>query len=282
MMHEGDRKMTINAKEVRYIKLGRGGCWEDISLERQELHFGHGKITHEMALARDREQIKQCRIQQGRSAGAAADDAREICDFYNLGANCLWITLAKDHLWWTFAEPEVTWLGGLGDGHGERVRKCIGGWCNTDANGIPIRMDTLSTKLTKLASYRCTLCAVDAEEYLMRRINGVIEPIVLESNKARDALLEVITRAIMTLHWADFETMVDVIFARSGWHRASAIGGKQKLVDMVLEQPTTGERGAVQVKSAAGQKRLNEFIDLADEAGKFDRLFFSFIARSCG
>jgi hypothetical protein len=44
---------------------------------------------------------------------------------------------------------------------------------------------------------------------------------------------------------------------------------------MVLEQPTTGERGAVQVKFAAGQKQLDQFIADADETGSFDRLFFT-------
>jgi hypothetical protein len=268
------RPMTITAPTVRYIKLGRGGGWEAISLKRGELHFGHGKIPHDMALAGDREQMKQNRISQGRDPRAAAEDAREVLDFYHLSSDCLWITFAQDHLWWTFAEPEVQWLGGGGVNHGERMRKAICGWRNTDINGIPIRIDSLSTKLTKVASYRRTICAVESEEYLLRRINGIAEPLVTRANQARDALLDVVTEAISSLHWADFETMVDVIFARSGWHRASAIGGKQKLVDLVLEQPTTGERGAVQVKSSADQKTLDAFIGRADEAGVFDRLFF--------
>jgi hypothetical protein len=265
--------MTISAATVRYIKLGRGGLWDDVSLDKVEVHFGHARITHEMALANDRDQIKQIRISQGREPQAAGEDAREILDFYRLGSDCLWITFARDHLWWTFAEPEVTWLG-VGAGHGERMRKCIGGWKNTDINGVPLRMDGLSTKLTKLASYRRTLCAVEARDYLLRRINGIIEPIVARSSQAREALLDVTTEAIASLHWADFETLVDVIFARSGWHRASAIGGTQKLFDLALEQPTTRERAAVQVKSAAGQKTMDEFFAQADGTGLFDRLFF--------
>lgn len=266
--------MTVTANNVRYIKLGRGGRWEKVSLERGELHFGHGAISHELAQTGDRAKIKEFQIRQGRDPRAVAEDAREVTEFYQLGSDCLWVTFARDHLWWTFAEPEVIWLG-FDDGHGERIRKSIGGWRNTDINGVPLRIDTLSTKLTKVASYRRTLCAIEAEDYLLRRINGIIEPLVAKSNQARDALLDVLTDAIKALHWPDFETLVDVMFARSGWHRASAIGGTQKLVDMVLEQPTTGERGAIQVKSAAGQKQLDQFISSADEAGSFDRLFFA-------
>jgi hypothetical protein len=265
--------MTIAAQTVRYIKFGRAGGWVDVSLERAELHFGHGKISHEMALVGDREAIKQMRIDQGRDTRAAAEDAREIVDFYHLGSDCLWITFARDHLWWTFAEPKVIWLG-TGNGHGERVRKSIGGWRSTDINGRPLKTNTLSTKLTKVASYRRTICAVDAQEYLLRRINGVEEPLIAKSVQARDALLAAITEAIASLHWADFETLVDVIFARSGWHRASALGGSQKLIDVVLEQPTTSERAAVQVKSSASQKTLDRYVDLVDEEGTFSRSFF--------
>ena len=78
--------MTIAAKDVRYIKLGRGGAWEKISLERGELHFGHSKIPHDLALTGDREQIRQLRIEQGRDPRAAAEDARETVDFYSVGS----------------------------------------------------------------------------------------------------------------------------------------------------------------------------------------------------
>lgn len=266
--------MAIKAANIRYLKLGRRGRWEHASLEKGELHFGHGRVSHEIALSGDRDKIKKDQILRGRNERAAADDAREILDFYQLGPDCLWITFAQDHLWWTFAKPEVTWLGKSDDGHAERMRKAIGGWRNTDIKGKPLQISSLSTKLTKVASYRRTICAIDAEDYLLRRINGFEEPLIKKSNKARDALLEVLGEGIAALHWSDFETLIDVIFARSGWHRASAMGGTQKLVDLVLEQPTTGELAAVQVKSASSQRKLDSFVGDADETGKFDRLFF--------
>jgi hypothetical protein len=266
--------MTISASRVRYIKLGRGGRWEKVSLEKGELHFGQARIPHELALTGNLEGMKELAIVSGRDPRTASIDAREVSEFYQLGSDCLWVTFAQDHLWWTFAEPEVTWLG-AGDGHGARIRKSIGGWRKTDIGGIPLRISSLSTKLTKVAGYRRTLCSIEAEGYLLRRINGVIEPLVVKSNQARDAVLDVLTEAIRALNWSDFEIMVDVMFARSGWHRTSALGGTQKFLDLVLEQPTTGERGAVQVKSTAGQKQLDDFINSADEAGSFDRLFFA-------
>jgi hypothetical protein len=265
--------MTISAETVRYIKLGRGGQW-DVALDRGELHLGYKRATHELALAGNFEALKQHLIDLGKEAKVASRDAREVLDFYHLGSDCLWITFARDHLWWTFAAPEVTWVGGDGLTEGERTRTTIGGWRNSDVNDVPLRTNTLSTKLTKVANYRRSICKVEAQDYLLRRINGVQEPFIEKSTAARDTLIDMITEGLATLHWADFETLVDVIFARSGWHRASAIGGNQKLVDMELEQPTTSERGAVQVKSTASQRTLDQYITRIDEADRFDRFFF--------
>jgi hypothetical protein len=269
--------VQIDAKNVRYIKLGRGGRWVESAFARQELQFGESEdVPHEISSVGDRVKIKNYYlVNRGRSPQAAAEDAREIIDFYTLGEDCLWITFARDHLWWTFAEPLVTWIrSDEKRSHGERIRKCISGWRNTDVKGNPLRIDKLSTRLTKIASYRRTICSVEAREYLLRRLNGMEEPIVASANQAREALLNVVMEAISTLHENDFETLVDVIFARSGWHRASAIGGTQKLIDLVLEQPTTAEQAAVQVKSTASQKELESFINDVDQTGLYQRLFF--------
>jgi hypothetical protein len=270
------RPTRITANDVRYIRLGtKGGAWEQLSLDRGELHFGYGGISHEMALEGDIDMIARQSMARGRDPKTAAQDARQVLDFYQLGADCLWVTFARDHLWWAFAEPKVTWLGSDGQNHGERVRKTIGGWRNTDTRGVPLKIDTLSTRLTQVGSYRRTICGVGARDYLLRRINGGVEPLVQKGRSARRAMLGVMTEAIEALHWEDFETLVDVIFARSGWHRASALGGKQAVVDLVLEQPTTGEKAAVQVKSRADQGRLDMFIERADAVGTYDRLFFA-------
>lgn len=266
--------MVISAEEIRYIKLGGGGRWNDVALDRGELHFGYRRSPHERALAGDMEGLKQNLIDLGKGAQSATREAREVLNFYELGPDCLWITFARDHLWWTFAAPEVTWIGGDGRLTGERTRKTIGGWRNTDVNGAPLRTSTLSTKLTKVGNYRRALCKVDAEEYLLRRINGLQEPLTERCTTAREQLIDALVEGIQQLHQADFETLADMMFARSGWHRVSAVGGTQKLVDLELEQPTTSERAAVQVKSVASQKILDQYVAKVDDADRFDRFFF--------
>lgn len=264
----------ITAKEVRYIKLGAGGAWAPISIERGEMHFGYRTIPHELCLAGNWDSVIRQLVEEGRRPGKARDAAREIRDFYSLGRDTLWVTFADAHLWWAFAEPEVIWLGSDEEGRGARMRRTVDGWHKTDLTGQPLRTDSLSSKLTQVAAYRQTLCRVKAEDYLLRRLNGVEEPILMEAREARSQLIRVAKAMIEGLHWADFESLVDLVFARGGWRRASRVGEGLTDVDIILEQPTTGERAFVQVKSQADQATLTDYVGRFRRSGSYDRLFF--------
>ena len=260
-------------KEVRYIKLGRGGRWAKRSLEDQEIHFGYASVPHRLCSAGDWDGVFKLLRRQGKAAGSARQTTREIRDFYTLGPECLWVTFAEGHLYWAFAESKVVWLGGDGSQHGSRKRRVIGGWRNTDLRGTPLRVDLLSSKLTQVAAFRRTICRVQAVDYLLRRINGIEEPIVLESKAARDQMQSAIAKLILGLHWADFETLVDLIFARSGWQRLARVGGTQRDLDLLLRQPVTGETAFVQVKSRASQSVFDDYLERF-ESGGHSRMFF--------
>lgn len=267
--------MPISPKEVRYIKLGSSDRWIGSAFENDRIEFGQPDIPHDMALAGDWDGIVEIFVnEQGKSRSKARDLVREIRDFYGLGTDCLWITFAKGHLWWAFAAPEVHWIGGDGADCGHRYRKTIGPWCETTIHGEPLRQAQLSSRLTRVAHYRQTVCRVEAEQALVRRINGEEEPIVAEANRARQALIAVAERMIEKLHWRDFEIMVDLIFARSGWQRISEIGGAQKDIDLALEQPTTGDRAFVQVKSSANEAEFQGSVRSFRENGFYTRMFF--------
>jgi hypothetical protein len=65
---------------------------------------------------------------------------------------------------------------------------------------------------------------------------------------------------ICRLDWRVFETLIDLILARGGWQRQSAVGGNQADVDMVLTQPITTEIAWVQVKSRSTQAELDDYV----------------------
>jgi hypothetical protein len=130
-----------------------------------------------------------------------------------------------------------------------------------------------SSRLTRVAADRQTICRVEAEDYLVRRINEEVEPIVAEALTVQGDLVSVTSRMISDLRWTDFVVLVDLIFPRGGWHRVSAFGGGQKDIDLALEQPITGEKAFVQVKSAATAGTLAESI-AAFRASDYDRMMF--------
>lgn len=106
----------IAPKQVRYIKLGQAGRWAGVSIEKGELHFGYRTVPHELCLRGDCDGVIDALMREGRSLRKARDGMREVRDFYTLGTDCLWITFADRHLRWSFADPEVIWLGPAEEG----------------------------------------------------------------------------------------------------------------------------------------------------------------------
>ena len=201
------------------------------------------------------------------------NSTREVQDFYTLGPDCLWITFVDGYLWWGFAEPEVRLLEASAPPNASRARKIIGGWRKTSLSGTPLAMSELTTRLTQVANYRGTICAVRASDYLLRKINGEEEPVLLAATAARSAMIASAKSMIAELHWADFEIMVDLIFARGGWQRVSVLGGTMADIDLMIEQPTLGETASVQVKSRASQVVLDEHVAWFVSSGQ-SRTFF--------
>ena len=163
---------------------------------------------------------------------------------------------------------------GEGEGHGTRMRRTIGGWRNADLKGEPLRTDRLSTRLTLVAAYRKTICRISDSAYLLRRLKGEEEPVITRAQATRSEMIATAEEMIRGLHWADFETLVDLIFSRSGWQRISRTGGTQKDIDLVIQCLATGERAFVQVKSRASATVLANYVERFERAGEYDRLFF--------
>ncbi len=258
---------------IRYVKLGPGNRGAHACLERGELQFGTPDEPHDLALAGDWDGARADLVERlGRTPSAAGDGVREMRDFYTLDEACLWITFVDGHLWWAFARPEVVDLRGEPGEHGAVMRR-VGAWSCADLQGRPLAIDTLSSRLTKSAAYRRTICRVEDADYLLRRINGSDEPGLAEA-RAAQASLEAAARGLVErLHWDDFETFVDLLFQSQGWQRASRLGGHQRDADLVVEQAATGERALVQVKSRADWETFARY-EAVFRAGGYHRMFF--------
>jgi hypothetical protein len=78
-----------------------------------------------------------------------------------------------------------------------------------------------------------TICTIKYGDHLLRRIRGERDPLHAQA-MARLQLRAMGLRMIRQLLWHDFETLVDLIFARGAWQRSSVAGKGQPNVDPIL------------------------------------------------
>jgi hypothetical protein len=92
------------------------------------------------------------------------------------------------------------------------------GWSNTSLTREPLTVHSLSSALTRTASYQMTICAVKHADYLLRRIRHERDPLHAQATALRIEMREIGLRMIRQLDWRDFETLVDLIYARAAVH----------------------------------------------------------------
>lgn len=268
-MNETNSIRRLEPSAVRYIKLGAGGRWFEDCIANGLLRFVE-PIPHDVTARADWAAVEALYLAQGKSQPGHA--LGELRTFYEQGPDCLWITFAGGRLWWTFAEAEVQEAE-----NGERTRRALGGWSSQDVRGAPLMLTGLSSRLTKTAGYPRTICGLepDVEAYLLRRLNCDEDPLLGRAEAAKTELLEIAENLISGLDWRDFEVLVDLIFADSGWRRIGAVGGNtQADSDLILQQAATRERALVQVKSSADAGVLEDYLQRFRAQRDMDRLFF--------
>jgi hypothetical protein len=256
---------SIEPHLVRYIKLGEGGRWEAECVDSGIVRFGFETARGDrFAMASEGRwaDLTASFIAEGRGPGTATRFTNETKLFFQDDGTTLWLTFHGAGLYWSFLTSEPAKRHPDGDGV---LRRVAGGWKDHDLLGEPLTTDRLSGALTKLAAYRGTSCGVDVASYAVRRINGQKIPEV-ESAIIAVAAMQASALALMRqLGPRDFETLIDLVFSRSGWQRQGVVGKTQKALDLDLLLPTTGERAFVQVKSKTSPADLVEYLARLDE-----------------
>ena len=258
---------------VRYIKLGKGGAWSTDAIAHGIVP-GFREIAHDPCAAGDWTTVRQQLAAAGRTNSGVTHGLRELRDYYELGDDCLWVSFADGHLWWAFAQAEVLPLAEDDADGPRRFRRTLDGWHRHSLNGELLSVRSLSSALTRVSSYRMTICNIEREDYLLRRIRGEEEPLLTEARKLRSDLESVTARMVSQLDWRDFEIMVELIFTRGGWQRQSALGTGEVDIDLLLDNPTTNETAWVQVKSSATQATLDDYLERFRRNGSAQRFYF--------
>lgn len=262
--------MVTMAKEAPayFIKLGERGAWESESLDNGIIRFGYSETPHDLCVASDWDQVWEIWYGLREDAGTATRDVSQIRTFYEADKDSVFITFHGGQMYWCHPGGPVEMM----DNHSHRMRRTLDGWHRTSIGGKSLEVSSLSGHLTRVQMFRGTICSVKAREYLYRKINDITVEEVQRADEAEVAYSQAVIDLMRLLGWKDFELIVDLVFASSGWRRISGVGKTQKYVDIVLFMPTTGERAFVQVKAETSTREIREY--LKDFNGSaYDRMF---------
>jgi hypothetical protein len=110
----------------------------------------------------------------------------------------------------------------------------------------------------------------------LRIIFDEIDPEVMRAREARGEFEAAVGALVRRLREKDFELLVDLLLARSGWVRVAKLGGATEGIDIEVENPATGEVAFVQVKSSANQRVLDDYVArFRDRRDRYDRMIFA-------
>lgn len=271
--------------QVRYIKLGAGSAGKDKAcIEGGVAYIGFGTSDERayaaachgdwesfrgLHLERDTEGSDQARKQRATSA------TNQVKAFFEANDRTLWVTFYAGKLYHGSLRnddrPKID------VGWGGCTRLLVRGWSDIDACGVPLRIENLSGNLTKVRGFQGTSCALgdDQVDYLLRRLSGKVPEYITQIDEARRMMVAAVLSAIKSLQPKDFELLVEIVFSRS-WRRIGQMGGVEKFIDIVYEDPLNPERRiAVQVKSETTANQIAQYCK-DEQLGLYEKLFFVF------
>ncbi|MDD0824425.1 restriction endonuclease [Mannheimia sp. AT1] len=268
----------INKVQIRYIKLGIGGCWEDECIEKGTIKFGYEGL-HEECLDSQWDKIWEHWFKHRKDKGAATRDTNQIRDYYELTENDYFITFYAGRLWW--CQPKgKPFIADDDLNSGYRTRNTLDGWHSSPKGVIgnddpKFLIENLDGRISKVQSYQGTVCGVHCQDKLLHRILGTTVPQIERAEEALQSFKDALFPLVESLNPKDFELLTELIFSNLGWKRTSPIGKVQKDIDIAFSNPISGKNSYVQVKCKANVSDLKRFIE--NVKGKYnsvDTLYF--------
>lgn len=265
---------------VRFIKLGKKSAWWSVARDTNTLRLGFRQFDFGLCKggAWSRAKEAYAAISSRKRPADIARAVNQVREFFELPESVLWCTMETGDVWWCFAEPQVIDLCAGNDASAEvtgaRMRRVIDRWRNTDINGDRLRLDSMTTKITKVASFQETICKPHGAADLLNRIRAIQSDAHARAAAAHGYLVQAVGDILDQLHQNDFELLIELIFSSSGWKRISAVGGTQKMLDLAMILPTTDEHCFVQVKAQTNRTTFHKLIDALDNSQGYSRMFF--------
>jgi hypothetical protein len=236
----------LKAEQVYYLKLGRGGEWADDSMAHGRARIGWKSTPLAQINAGEWSAIKKALQATSKTMGAGTMDANALERCCRSTDADVWVTFHDSKLWWGRLKN-----GPIKEDATSKYREVLDGWRDSSLKNDPLLANQIPGRISQLQGFRATICRVRDRDALLTLLSGERSTEFLALAESKNALIVKTAHAIKTLHWRDFELLVDLVFRQSGWRRVSAVGEKMKSVDIELEDPITGDQYQVQVKSRA-------------------------------
>lgn len=273
---------TLSQTSVLYIKNGEHGKWWNAARDNGQVHAGWSDIPDRLLIQPDYEAIKRIEIEiythLGKPHGSAVADANALWRLLDKPSQHIWITFEEGCLWWcTVHDRAVINPNGQSDHSGHFWLVCDRNWSNKSlVTKRRLAVAILPGTVAATSGFRATVAKPKASDAILRLIGDERDADAVIASDARITYQAAIGTMIKRLHWRDFELLVDLIFARTGWTRISVLGGTQKGIDLEVENPAVQEIAFVQVKSAAGQGEFNIYYQKFQEQRiRYARMIFA-------
>lgn len=261
----------VNFKNAFYLKLGKGGKWEEELKKGSKARIGWQNVDiidiQNENWDNIRDSINKEFENNGKSRGATQDfNALKL--FCDATEEDIFITFSDGKLYWCQLENTQIQKDDISKYRTTKVK-----WSSTDIKGKTLFINQISGRISKTQGFRATLCKVEEKESLRRIINAEIPQIVEQIQLKKNSLCESLLIALKDLHWKDLEILADLVFRQSGWRRISLSGEQMKYIDMELIDPITKEKFQVQVKASATKQNFEEYAEKFSSQS-FSKLFF--------
>jgi hypothetical protein len=207
----------------------------------------------------------------------AKQDINQVLNLLDAPSKHIWITFEDDYLWWCTVRDGVT---PNPDGEtavsGHFWLTCSRPWSNTSLTGRLLATSELPGTVTTTAGFRATVCTPRDSEAILRLIKGETDKDAINSADRRREYELAVHKIVRRLSPQDFERLIDLILAGTGWERIAVLGGTREGIDVEAENPAADEIAFVQVKSSAGQDVLDDYVErFTQRRERYARMIFA-------
>jgi hypothetical protein len=262
---------------VRYIKNGEHGQWWRTAKANGQVHLGWKTVPNELLVNPDFPEIERILRKVNGPRQGVKQDFNALCDLLHTPSQHVWMTFEDGYMWWcTVLDGATVNPDGESANKGNFWLVCDCPWSNRSLNGKLLAKTDLPGTVTAVAGFRATACTPKAWQEILRIIQDEKDPDAAAAAVARGKYKQAVEKIVKRLPPQDFEQLIDLILARTGWARISTLGGTLEGIDLEVENRTADEIAFVQVKCAATQKVLNGSVkQFSNRRERYARMIFA-------